>query len=182
MREIKEKRLWRQRCRAVREAWTREVDPRLVEVFERLLEEVETGTVGIFWPIGSEPDLRPAALRWCGNDPLRRLAIPAVEEAGMRYRLWRREVALTTDRAGLTVPDAEVVAPDLIFAPALGFSSEGHRLGYGGGYFDRFLAESRPSRCILVASEAQRVPASIFAAHDLRFDALITEKGLTFFA
>ena len=119
MREIKEKRLWRQRCRAVREAWTREVDPRLVKVFERLLEEVETGTVGIFWPIGSEPDLRPAALRWCGNDPLRRLAIPSVEEAGMRYRLWRREVPLTTDRAGLTVPDAEVVAPDLIFAPAL---------------------------------------------------------------
>ena len=47
--------------------------------------------------------------------------------------------------------------------------------------FDRFLAESRPKRCVLIAFEAQKVPASLFAAHDLRFDALITEKGLTNF-
>lgn len=125
----------------------------LEEAFERCLEEVKTGTIGICWPFGSESDLRAAALRWCGDDSARRLAVPAVEETGIRYRLWGKDTPLTKDRAGLTVPDAEAVFPDLIFVPALGYSSQGHRLGYGGGYFDRFLARvvrrdafSSPSR------------------------------------
>ena len=155
---MSEKRLWRQRCREIRGSRAREAGPMLEEAFERCLEEVQAGTIGIFWPFGSEPDLRAAALRWCGDDPARRLAVPAVEETGIRYRRWGQDTPLTKDRAGLTVPDAEAV-----------------------GYFDRFLAESRPNRCVLVAFEAQKVPASIFAAHDLRFDALITEKGLVNF-
>ena len=178
---MSEKRLWRQRCREIRGARAMEAGSMLEEAFERCLEEVDSGTIGIFWPFGSEPDLRAAALRWCGDDPARRLAVPAVEEAGIRYRLWGKDTPMTKDRVGLTVPDAETVFPDLILAPALGFSSQGHRLGHGGGYFDRFLAENRPNRCILIAFEAQRVPASIFAAYDRRFDALITEKGLTNF-
>ena len=178
---MNEKRLWRQRCREIRGVRAREAGPMLEEAFERCLEEVKTGTIGICWPFGSESDLRAAALRWCGDDSARRLAVPAVEETGIRYRLWEKDTPLTKDRAGLTVPDAEAVFPDLIFVPALGYSSQGHRLGYGGGYFDRFLAESRPKICVLIAFEAQKVPASLFAAHDLRFDALITEKGLTNF-
>ena len=102
---MNEKRLWRQRCREIRGTRAREAGPMLEEAFERCLEEVQAGTIGIFWPFGSEPDLRAAALRWCGDDPARRLAVPAVEETGIRYRLWRQDTPLTKDRAGLTVPD-----------------------------------------------------------------------------
>lgn len=132
---MNEKRLWRQRCREIRGVRAREAGPMLEEAFERCLEEVKTGTIGICWPFGSESDLRAAALRWCGDDSARCLAVPAVEETGIRYRLWGKDTPLTKDRAGLTVPDAEAVFPDLIFVPALGYSSQGHRLGYGGGYF-----------------------------------------------
>ena len=38
----------------------------------------------------------------------------------------------------------DVVSPDLVLAPLVGFDREKYRLGYGGGYFDRTLAASQP--------------------------------------
>ena len=81
---MNEKRLWRQRCREIRGVRAREAGPMLEEAFERCLEEVKTGTIGICWPFGSESDLRAAALRWCGDDSARRPAVPSVSASGLR--------------------------------------------------------------------------------------------------
>lgn len=70
---------------------------------------------------------------------------------------------------------------DLILLPLLGFDARGHRLGSGGGYYDRALAGSRPGRRPLLvgyayaAQEMNAIPAEPW---DVRLDAVITEKGL----
>lgn len=65
---------------------------------------------------------------------------------------------------------------DAIIVPLLGFDNMGHRLGRGGGWYDRFLAQ-HPQACrIGLAYSIQRVSAVPTEQHDITLDAIITES------
>jgi 5,10-methenyltetrahydrofolate synthetase len=77
------------------------------------------------------------------------------------------------------LPHCSSVSPaaiDWVLVPGVAFDLSGHRIGYGGGYYDRLLPVlRRDARRIAGAFELQiieRVPA---AAHDLQVDAIVTE-------
>lgn len=66
---------------------------------------------------------------------------------------------------------------DLIIVPMLGFDDDLHRIGYGGGYYDKFLAAQPKAQKIGVCFEAghvERVPAE---THDIPLDVIITESN-----
>ena len=64
---------------------------------------------------------------------------------------------------------------DAAVVPGVGFDPAGGRLGYGGGHFDRLLAELRPGTPVVgVASDVQVVEAVPVEAHDRRVDVLVT--------
>ncbi|HEY6455109.1 MAG TPA: 5-formyltetrahydrofolate cyclo-ligase [Steroidobacteraceae bacterium] len=73
---------------------------------------------------------------------------------------------------------------DLVFVPLVGFDARGERLGMGAGYYDRAFAFLRQRshwihpRLIGLAYSFQQVPHIEGAAHDVRLNAVITEKGL----
>lgn len=73
-------------------------------------------------------------------------------------------------------PIVDVATIDWVLVPGVAFDLAGHRIGYGGGYYDRLLPGLREdARRIAGAFELQiveRVPAS---AHDLKVDAVVTE-------
>ncbi len=73
-------------------------------------------------------------------------------------------------------PSVKLEAIDWVLVPGVAFDVSGHRIGYGGGYYDRLLPGLRAdARRIGGAFELQiveRVPA---AAHDLKVDAIVTE-------
>ena len=95
------------------------------------------------------------------------------------------------------VPDGEVMAPGafgihepldiwpraipaMLLVPLLAFDAAGHRLGYGGGFYDRTLALlSVPA--IGIAYAGQEVPSLPSDSHDRRLNAILTERGLTKF-
>lgn len=66
---------------------------------------------------------------------------------------------------------------DLCLVPGLAFDREGYRLGYGKGYYDRFLAEHRVSSLGL-CYEALVVPRLPREEHDRSIDWVVTEAGL----
>ena len=72
---------------------------------------------------------------------------------------------------------------DFIFIPAVAYDGSGHRLGRGGGYYDRFLAGRAPAafRCG-VAFECQVLEHVPVKEHDCAVDALVTENLLRRFA
>jgi 5-formyltetrahydrofolate cyclo-ligase len=70
-----------------------------------------------------------------------------------------------------------VVSPadlDVVVVPALALGRDGSRLGYGGGYYDAFLAET-PAARVGVAFAACLVPSVPSEPHDARLDAVVTE-------
>jgi 5-formyltetrahydrofolate cyclo-ligase len=95
------------------------------------------------------------------------------------------------------VPDGEVLAPgafgihepldiwphatpNVLLVPLLAFDASGHRLGYGGGFYDRTIALLKvPAVGIAFAGqEMERLPHE---THDVRLSAILTERGLTKF-
>lgn len=77
-------------------------------------------------------------------------------------------------------PECEPIAPDAIdwvLVPGVAFDTLGHRLGYGGGYYDRLLPLLAPGAArVAGAFELQIVDAVPHAAHDLPVDAIVTES------
>jgi len=72
-----------------------------------------------------------------------------------------------------------VVQPDTLIVPLVAFDDTGHRLGYGGGFYDRTLQKLRamkPVRAIGFAYAAQRMPL-IVESTDQPLDVIVTEHG-----
>ncbi len=88
------------------------------------------------------------------------------------------ELALSSFYIPAPSADAPRVTPTsrtLILIPALAFDRDGNRLGQGGGYYDRYLADF-PGAKIGIARDAWLVPTLPHEVHDVRVDMIITEK------
>lgn len=79
-------------------------------------------------------------------------------------------------------PSLTPIEPDVVVVPGLGFTADGARIGYGGGYYDRTLARLRAQRGSVVAIglgfHIQLVPELPVDEHDQAMDAVLTERGL----
>ncbi len=119
------------------------------------LLERRAGRLGLYWPLGSEPDLRPLAPAWAG-----RLALPAVAGTELVYRPWAPGDPLAADACGIPAPpqgpDLDPTAMALLLVPALAVAPSGLRLGSGGGWYDRLRADPRwaavPALAVLPAA------------------------------
>lgn len=151
----------------------------------RLEKDGGIRVLGIYQPIGSEPDAGEVFARWCAAAPVRSLALPWClnrDASEMEYRLWRPGEPLLPDAAGIPAPQGARTVPDALVIPCLGWARTRHRLGYGGGYFDRYIARLgdaglRP-RLIGLAYRACEVESSLFESYDLPLDEIVTDDGV----
>ncbi|HYM31013.1 MAG TPA: 5-formyltetrahydrofolate cyclo-ligase [Candidatus Cybelea sp.] len=135
-----------------------------------------------YWPIGDELDPRPLMLRLAGAGLA--IALPVVTARGgaLTFRRWLQEDVLEPGVLGIHVPPdtAEVMVPRVLLVPLLAFDGTGHRLGYGGGYYDRTLsalrASGRPVAAVGFAYAGQEQPALPYTAADQRLDWVVTER------
>ncbi|HEX7647289.1 MAG TPA: 5-formyltetrahydrofolate cyclo-ligase [Noviherbaspirillum sp.] len=139
--------------------------------------------IGVYWPIRGEPDLRDtyAALIATGAA----LALPIVTNgnAPLTFVRWRPDAPMVKDAYGVMVPQdvSEIVTPDALLVPCVGFNAANYRLGYGGGFYDRTLAVSARPLAVGIAYACCRAEFT-GDVHDIALDDVITEASPLEFA
>lgn len=67
---------------------------------------------------------------------------------------------------------------DLVLVPGLAFDDRGFRMGYGGGFYDRFLGEKRHKKAYGVGFKEQRVSSVVTTETDLAVEGYFSQEGL----
>lgn len=144
------------------------------------LDRAGVRSLGFYFPIRGEPDLRDVVAAWLKADSRRVAALPVVVGSTLEFHAWTSDAPMQAGEFGIPVPaHGRTVQPDCLLIPCVGFDEARHRLGYGGGYYDRTLASLVPWPLVVgVAYEATRVPTIEPQPHDMKLDAVITEVAV----
>jgi 5-formyltetrahydrofolate cyclo-ligase len=134
-------------------------------------------------PIRNELDPTPLMLHLAGLGA--RLALPVVLARGhsLSFRAWSPDDRLVLGPLGIPEPSpaAAELVPDIMLVPLAAFDRIGHRIGYGGGYYDYTFSHLRKTKHVIgvglafAVQEIQAVPA---LAHDAVLDYVLTERKM----
>ena len=156
-----------------------EVEERSKSICNFVLESEEfksAGTVGAYFAAGSE--VRTDMIIKAGKQ----LALPRVEGEKIAFYNVSNLHDLVQGRFGIMEPAAPASPArkiDLLVVPGIAFDKKGYRLGYGKGYYDRFLSKSKPF-AIGLAYSFQLLETLPHDVHDKKLDAIATESGITY--
>jgi 5-formyltetrahydrofolate cyclo-ligase len=127
----------------------------------------------LFLPLARrhEPDTWRIIHRIWAEQLAVRLAVPVVQSDGTSLKHYEltSETLLRENRWGIpepeTAPAVEVptAAFDAVLVPLLAVDTAGHRVGYGGGFYDRFLAQCRPGTQFIGLSVLDEAPVAHIA-------------------
>ena len=102
----------------------------------------------------------------------------------MGFAEWNSYDPLIVNQFGLLEPAVikKILVPDVILVPLLAFDQKKNRLGYGKGFYDRFLnkyLKSKKMIAIGVAFSFQKYNKVPVSNSDIKLNYILTEKGLT---
>lgn len=101
----------------------------------------------------------------------------------MNFFPWKKNKVLQVNKYGMLQPlKSEVTIPDIILVPLLAFDQDKHRIGYGKGFYDRYLSKLVKKKVKIltvgVAFSFQRYHKLSISKNDVRLDLILTNKGL----
>jgi 5-formyltetrahydrofolate cyclo-ligase len=142
----------------------------------------EPGVVSGFHPHMSEISVLPLLARLVSMGWTTCLPVVTGKGQPLVFRAWEPGDPLVRGLWDIKVPaaEAEEVVPGTLLVPMLAFDRQGHRLGYGGGFYDRtleILRKTKPVTAIGVAYAAQEMDRVPHGAHDAVLDAILSEAG-----
>jgi 5-formyltetrahydrofolate cyclo-ligase len=178
-------RAWRKRTRdrliAERLSWTvRDRNAKGEQAKRKLSEQVNLGrfaVLGIYWPMRGEIDVRDIARRHIEAGG--RVGVPVVVErkAPVEFWEWKPGTRMRKGLWDIPIPrERELLVPDALIVPLVGFDSHQYRLGYGGGYYDRTLAAAaRRPFCVGLGYSEASLPTIHPQPHDIPMDEIVTD-------
>jgi 5-formyltetrahydrofolate cyclo-ligase len=160
-----------------------------VDVAARLAEHAdalgiaEGSVVGGYMALKDEADPARLLERLAARNCL--VAFPRVtaKDSALAFHIAREETDFVSGTFGVREPRADnpSVTPNVLLVPLLAFDAAGHRLGYGGGFYDRTLHALRAGgtlTAIGIAFAGQEIAAIPGQQHDQRLDMVVTELGV----
>jgi 5-formyltetrahydrofolate cyclo-ligase len=185
MREQKEsvRKILRQRKEAMIPEERLEKSRRICRHLMKIIREKET--VMVFTSKEKEVNTKPLIMALFGKGNPVVVPIIVKEDCSLRLSYLKDFSALVPSTFGVPEPvgsEIPVNAEDIstIILPMLGFDRMGGRIGYGAGYYDRFLSKNTGLRKIGIAygcQEAENIPVD---ENDIRMDMIITEDGIVY--
>lgn len=141
-----------------------------------MLQQYSDKTLAGYIPMRSEIDPRPAMAAHKGP-----VCVPVIKDKGLplAFREWTPNTDLQDASFGTEIPRTGAwLRPEVLIVPLVAFDRQGHRLGYGGGFYDRTLEDLRTHGSILTIGYAWSVQEINNLPHeptDQRLNMIITE-------
>ena len=150
-------------------------DASICEALFVLIEERNCAVVHAYIPMGNEIDIRPLLAKLVAN------RITVVTPKTLKNRQLDHLILDSLDHLesgvyGTSHPKNGIVFNgelDLVIVPGLAFDSENYRLGYGGGYYDTFLAEHPNAFTVGIGYPFQKIDSVPKEAHDACLDMVL---------
>ena len=148
-----------------------------------LLEDIGKCKIGSYFPFRNEisTKLIHELLFSLGFE----ISLPCINDKNQNliFRNWKVSDDLVKNTYGIFQPQEDAIEdhPEMIIVPLVGFSMLGYRLGYGGGYYDRFIdAKNKADKIITVGFgyTFQEVDDLPIEPHDQKLNWILTEKYL----
>lgn len=112
------------------------------------------------------------------------VCVPVIQGAGLplTFSKWEPGCKMKPGSFGVAVPDQYTpLIPEIVIVPLVAFDPRGGRLGYGGGFYDRTLAQLRQNGAILAigfAYSGQKFAHLPICSTDQPLDMVVTEHGI----
>lgn len=162
-----------------------DINTKSESIQKRIIHSAEfrnSNAVGAYYPVGSE--VRTQKLLAIAIKSSRVVALPRTEGDNIKFYRISSNTELVRGKFGIKEPrgsSSSCVSEniDLLLVPGILFDIQGNRIGYGYGYYDRFIAMRRSSVYVIgLAYELQLCEKIPRSNRDQRVDALVTEKRI----
>jgi len=147
-----------------------------------LIEEIENEYIGTYISFRDELDTKKLNQYLLEREL--NLALPSInfQTKEINFFIYNKNTELIENKFSILEPKNKdkVIFPKIILIPLLGYSKSGFRLGYGGGYYDKYLSKNGIGdvKKIGIAFSFQEVEEIPVEDHDERLDWILTEKHL----
>ncbi len=136
--------------------------------------------VGSYYPVNFEADTSQVMKMF--KQKGYKLSLPVISSKyDMKFYTWNLNEPLYVNKYGIPEPKSKIkVIPSILLIPMVAYDKRLNRLGYGGGYYDRFLKKYEKKNILkiglaITCQEVKKLPTNNF---DKKMDYILTEKKL----
>ncbi len=139
-------------------------------------------TIGLYYPMSSEINILSTATQCINKDFI--IVAPVIIEntSHMEFALWRHDTVFMKNQFGFLEPNKAIVKiPDILVVPSIVCDSLGNRIGYGKGFYDRYIACWRHKiKSVVGVCYDDLIYPGILPTnhHDQKIDVLISEHKI----
>ncbi len=139
----------------------------------------KTKIIGAYYPINYEVDCLEVLKKL--EETGHKISLPVTKKKNqMEFFEWSFKEPLQVGKMGIPEPSKlKKVYPDIILVPLVGYDKYNYRLGYGGGYYDRYIQKIKKIKKTLtvgIAFSFQKVNKLKVSNHDKKLNFVLTEK------
>ena len=151
-----------------------------LKIFKEIKKDIsKKKIIGGYYPVNFEIDILEF-LNKLENKDLQ-LSLPVIKKNNkMDFYTWSSNDLLKLNSFGIPEPEqTRKVIPDILLVPLVAFDSRLYRIGYGGGYYDRYIEKFSNKKNLLtvgIAHSCQKINRVPINNYDKKLDLIITEK------
>ena len=149
----------------------------ILKVLEK--KKIKGKILGGYYPYNYEIDISSILKKFEKKNYL--ITLPKIKKNfEMDFFKWSTKDPLTVNKYGIPEPISnKIIYPDILFVPMVAFDKNLNRIGYGGGFYDRYIKKIKKNKNIItigLAYSFQKVREIKTNKHDMKLDFIITEK------
>ena len=154
-------------------------ETKILDIIKNL--KLKINIIGGYYPINYEFDCLPVLKEFFKKKFL--ISLPVVGDLNqMNFFNWALDTHLKVNNMGIPEPlSKKIVYPDLLLVPLVGFDKNKFRLGYGGGYYDRYIekvGKFKKFKTIGLSFSFQEIKKLPVNKFDKKLDFIITENKI----